>query len=188
MFSFRRGDIICLPFAKYILVKTLTLPQIMVMKKEVIFVLLNEFADREGAFIAPALNEGLEPGKAKYTVKTLSVGKEPVTSIGGIKVLPDYDINTIPDQYAALILIGGAGWFSEEAKLIVPLVEKAIEKKAAATAICNASIFPGMNGFLNHVKHTSNTLEYLKSCAGEKYTGNELYKSTSRKRREHCYR
>ena len=41
--------------------------------KEVIFVLLNEFADWEGAFIAACLNQGVMPGSpVPYKVKTLS--------------------------------------------------------------------------------------------------------------------
>ena len=38
------------------------------MKKEILFVLLNEFADTESAYIASLLNFGLEPGKAKYNL------------------------------------------------------------------------------------------------------------------------
>ena len=46
--------------------------------KEVIFVLLNEFADWEGAFIAACLNQGVMPGSpVPYKVKTLSITKEP---------------------------------------------------------------------------------------------------------------
>ena len=41
--------------------------------------------------------------------------------------------------------------------------------------ICNASVFLGMHGFLNEVKHTSNTLNYLKQYAGDKYTGDSNY-------------
>ena len=32
-----------------------------------------------------------------------------------------------------------------------------------------------MHGFLNEVKHTSNTLDYLKQYAGDKYTGDSNY-------------
>ena len=32
------------------------------MKKEILFVLLKDFADWEGAYIAPNLNAGVEPG------------------------------------------------------------------------------------------------------------------------------
>ena len=57
------------------------------MKQEILFVLLNEFADWEGAYIAPNLQCGVEPGsESKYMVKTVSITKEPVVSCGGFRV------------------------------------------------------------------------------------------------------
>ena len=54
------------------------------MKKEILFVLLNNFADWEGAYIAPNLTLGVEPGsESKYVVKTVAVTKDPVVSCGG---------------------------------------------------------------------------------------------------------
>ena len=71
------------------------------MKKEILFVLLNNFADWEGAYIAPNLTLGVEPGsESKYVVKTVAVTKDPVVSCGGFKVLPDYGIDNIPTAYA----------------------------------------------------------------------------------------
>ncbi|MEG1615941.1 MAG: type 1 glutamine amidotransferase family protein [Bacteroidales bacterium] len=146
------------------------------MKKEILFILLDNFADWEGAYIAPNLNAGVEPGsESKYIVKTVSVTKDPVVSIGGFKVLPDYGINDIPTDYAGILLIGGMSWFTPEAELIVPLVKDAIEKKKLVCGICNGSVFLGMHGFLNNVNHTSNGLEYLKQFAGANYTGESLY-------------
>ena len=107
------------------------------MKKEILFVLLKDFADWEGAYIAPNLNLGVEPGsESKYIVKTVSVRKEPVVSIGGFKVLPDYGIHDIPADYAGIVLIGGMSWFTPEAETIVPLVKEAIEKKRLVAGIC----------------------------------------------------
>lgn len=144
--------------------------------KEVIFVLLNGFADWEGAFTAICLNQDVKPGNPiNYKVKYLSITKEPVTSIGGLRVLPDYDLKDMPEDYAGLILIGGMRWFSPEAELIVPLVKKALKDKKLVAGICNASVFLGMHGFLNEVKHTSNTLDYLKQYAGDQYTGESNY-------------
>jgi putative intracellular protease/amidase len=86
------------------------------MKKEILFVLLNDFADCEGAYIAPNLHYGVEPGSpSKYVVKTVSVTKYPVVSMGGFKVIPDYDINDIPADYAGIVLIGGMSWFIPKA-------------------------------------------------------------------------
>ena len=91
--------------------------------KEVIFVILEGFADWEGAYIATCLNQGVKPGNPiSYKVKTLSITKEPVSSIGGFKVLPDYGLNDMPENYAGLVLIGGMNWFSPLGELIVPLV------------------------------------------------------------------
>lgn len=148
------------------------------MKKEVLFVLLNDFADWEGAYIAPALNYGIEPGSTnKYIVKTVSITKQPIVSSGGFKVLPDYDLETIPADYAGLVLIGGMRWLTPDAELLVPLVKTAIEKKKLVAGICNASVFLGMHGFLNGVNHTSNGIEYLKEYAGGNYTGELHYKN-----------
>lgn len=147
------------------------------MKKEIIFVLLNRFADWEAAYTAVCLNTGVKPGRpVKYVAKTLSLTKEPIISIGGFKVLPDYDIHTLPEDCAGLVLVGGDNnWFSPEAESLVPLVEKMLRERKLIAGICNASVFLGKHGFLNHVRHTSNSIEYLKNIAGEKYTGDANY-------------
>ena len=90
-------------------------------------------------------------------------------------MLPDYGIHDIPADYAGIVLIGGMSWFTPEAETIVPLVKEAIEKKRLVAGICNASVFLGRHGFLNHVNHTSNGLDYLKQFAGTNYTGESLY-------------
>ena len=145
------------------------------MNKEIICILLPKYADWEGAFIASSLNNTTGLDGEMFQVKTMALTKDPVESIGGFKTIPDYDINTLPDKYEALLLIGGMSWFTEEAKLIVPIVENAIKNKILVAGICNASVFLGKYGFLNEVKHTSNTLEYLMKNAGGSYTGKANY-------------
>ena len=93
------------------------------MKKEVLFILLNDFADSEGAYIASCLNYGVMPGsESQYVVKTVAPAKEPVISMGGFRVLPDYSIDDIPADHAGVVLIGGMSWFTPEASLFVPVV------------------------------------------------------------------
>lgn len=147
-----------------------------IMNKEILFVLLNNFADWEGAYIAPSLSCGVEPGsQSKYVVKTVSITKDPILSCGGFKVLPDYEINDIPTDYAGVVLIGGTRWLTSDAEPFIPLVKEAIRNNKLVAGICNASVFLGMHGFLNEVKHTSNGLEYLKNFAGANYTGERHY-------------
>lgn len=147
------------------------------MKKEVILAFLNDYADWEIAFIAPLLNGGTEPGRSKYSIKTFSITSEPVVSIGGLRVLPDYDIDSLPDDYAGIILVGGMSWFTPETKKLIPVIMDAASKGKMIAGICNASVFLGSLGLLNNIRHTSNTLEYLKLFAGPEYCGEDYYEN-----------
>ena len=80
------------------------------MKKTLLFVILQQYADWEAAYIASAVSM---LGQGEYEIKTVSLSKDYVQSIGGFKVLPDYDAASVPDDYEALILIGGMTWRSE---------------------------------------------------------------------------
>lgn len=141
--------------------------------KEVLFVILDLYADWEAALIAAALND--DENEPKYCVKTVSFAKEPVRSIGGFTVLPDYSLASAPEDFAAVLLIGGKSWRKDSAAPVAGLVKKAIEKHAIAGAICDATVFLGMHGFLNGVKHTSNTLDSLKEGAKENYNNEDNY-------------
>lgn len=144
--------------------------------KEIIFVLLDQWADWESAFLNTSLSMGVKPNRpVKYVVKTMSINKEPKRSLGNFQTIINYDPQTMPKDYEALILIGGMSWFNDEAKSLVPLIKEAIDRGKIVGGICNASIFLGMHGFLNNVKHTSNTLEYLKNYGGEIYTNEQGY-------------
>lgn len=146
------------------------------MKKEVIFVLLNEYAEWESAFIASSLNAGVMPGsEVKYTVRVAAPNLDAVCSIGGFHTLPDYSFQTMPTDYAALILIGGMQWNSPEAEQIVPLVQDALLHGKIIGAICNAASFMAKHDFLNGVKHTGNTVQQLKLWGGECYTNEAGY-------------
>ena len=143
--------------------------------QKVLFVILDEYADWEAAAIAAALNEDPEQGAKKYIVKTVSLDGEPVTSIGGFKVLPDYSVDTAPDDFVGLILIGGNSWRKDESRKVIDLVKKAREKETVIGAICDATVFLGMNGMLNNSPHTSNHLHELKEAAAGNYTAEESY-------------
>lgn len=143
--------------------------------QKVLFVLLDEFADWEAASLAAALNEEPEGQGQKFDVKTVSLTKDPIKSIGGFTILPDYGVDDAPEEYAGLILIGGNSWRKEDSKRIMELVGKASEKEAVIGAICDATVFLGRNGLLNEIPHTSNYLEDLKETAGDRYTNETGY-------------
>ena len=142
------------------------------MKKTILFFILQQYADWEAAYIASAITM---LGEGKYEIKTVSLSKDYVQSIGGFKVLPDYDITSVPDNYEALILIGGMEWRKENPQQIKTLVEECRKKGRVLGGICDASAFLGTIGILNDVSHTSNDLNDLKQWAGSAYTGETKY-------------
>lgn len=142
------------------------------MKKVVLFVLLDKYADWEAAYLSSFI---LALGQDAYSVKTVSLTKDSIQSIGGITVLPDYDIASAPKDFEGLVLIGGLSWRTEAAQQVKPLVQKAINNQKVLGAICDASVFLGACGALNTISHTSNDLQDLKQWAKNAYTGEEKY-------------
>lgn len=144
--------------------------------KTILFVLLDDFADWEGAFLASALRTGVMPGHSgNFEVNYASPGGRAVRSIGGMSVTPDCDTASLPADCAGLILLGGMSWNKPMADEIAPLVGEALSRGLLVGAICNAAAFLAAHGFLNAVRHTGNTLEMLRAWGGERYTGASLY-------------
>ena len=142
------------------------------MKKTILFVILQQYADWEAAYISSAITM---LGQGQYDIKTVALSKDYVQSIGGFRVLPDYDIASVPKDYEALILIGGMTWRDRNAQQVRTLVEECCQKGKVLGGICDASAFLGTVGVLNGVLHTSNDMNALKQWAGSAYTGETKY-------------
>ena len=140
--------------------------------KTILFLILEQYADWEAAYLSSAL---AMLGNGNYQVKTVSLSKQPVYSIGGFCTLPDYDINSAPKDYEALILIGGMTWRQENARQVESLVQDCYQAGKVLGGICDASAFLGTVGVLNNVKHTNNQLDDLKQWAKAAYTGETHY-------------
>lgn len=84
------------------------------MKKEILVFIFNGYADWEPAYICSELNSSA----TDYIVKTISPDKNPVISMSGFRVLPDYPVDDFPNEFRLLILSGGLAW--KEQKQMVP--------------------------------------------------------------------
>lgn len=147
------------------------------MSNEILYILLPNYAAHEAVYITQAIaSDEYAPKKnPKYINKVVAPTLEPVKSIGGFSTLPDYSFVTMPEDYAALVLIGGFGWATPVAENVEPIVRKAVEKGKIIGAICNGASFMAKCGFLNTVRHTGNGLEQLKFWGGEHYTNPDGY-------------
>lgn len=131
------------------------------MKKEVLVFIFDGYADWESAYICSELNSP----DSDYVVKTLSLDKEPKVSMAGFRVLPDYSVSDYPKNFALLLLIGGHAWMEQKNNAVQPIVEYATTHHIPVAAICNGANFMAANGYLDHIKHSGNTLDFMKSQA-----------------------
>ena len=147
------------------------------MSNEILYILLPDFASHEMVYLMEAISSDEQQLKTnpKYVNKIVAPTAEPVCAIGGFKVIPDYTFDNMPDDYTALVLIGGYGWLTPIADEVKPIVRKAIEKGKIVGAICNGASFMAKCGFLNNVRHTGNGLEQLKLWGCENYTNPDGY-------------
>ncbi len=148
------------------------------MTNEILYLLLPDFAGHEMVYLSEAIasDEYSLKENPKYVNKIVAPTIEPIKAIGGFSVLPDYSFDTMPDDYAALVLIGGFGWATPVADKVVPIVSEAVARGKIVGAICNAASFMAKCGLLNHINHTGNGLEQLKLWGGEAYTNTEGYR------------
>lgn len=147
------------------------------MNNEILYIVLPDFAEHEMVYLAEAVasDEYALKENPKYVNKFVAPTMNPVKSIGGFRLLPDYSFDTMPEDYAALVLIGGFGWATPIADKVVPLVKHAIDNGKIVGAICNAASFMAKHGFLNNIKHTGNGIEQLKIWGGENYNNPDGY-------------
>ena len=139
--------------------------------KNVLFVLLGASADWEAAFLAPALRDGVMPGRpGRYEIRYATPGGRPVRSIGGLVVYPDGDLSVLPETCAGVVLVGGMSWGNPEAEEVVPLVEEALRRGLVVGAICNAPSFLAAYLFLHTFRPPAPPLELLLLSLGDHYS------------------
>lgn len=133
--------------------------------KNIVFVILDEFADWEAAFLSSVLND--KNVTKNYTTNFASIDKNLKKSMGNLKVLPDLTLKEIDENDVdGLVLIGGRTWRSQTEETnskIVELVKKfKNDPDKVVGAICDAAYFLATNGLLNDRKHTVNSFDKIK--------------------------
>jgi len=146
------------------------------MNNTVYLYVFDTMSDWEIGYLTAELNsgryykKGLDPSK----IVTVGIEKTPVTTMGGLKILPDIKLDECSiESTDALILPGGDTWTETIHQPILKIVERCLKEGILVAAICGATMGLAQTGLLNSHWHTSNDLEYLKmicpTYTGEKY-------------------
>lgn len=148
-------------------------------RKTVYLFVFDGFADWEASYASVGIRKS-----EGYQLKTIAIEKEPVMSMGGMNVMPDYDFKPGCDlsdidsnNTALLILPGGTAWERKSNEAIGSLVAHCLLMGIPVAAICGATLFLADAGVLNRVAHTSNDPAYLEYFSPT-YRGRSLYQGT----------
>ena len=151
------------------------------MSNTVYLYVFDTMSDWEIGYVTAELNSGRFYKKGMSPSKIVTVGNEkaPVTTMGGLKVIPDISLDECRlESAAALILPGGDTWTAPIHQPILQVAQRCVEEGILVAAICGATIGLAEAGLLNSRAHTSNDLEYLKMVCPT-YMGEPYYQRKS---------
>lgn len=138
---------------------------------------LDTLADWELGFVTAELKSGrfFKKDVESVSLKTVGISKDPVTTMGGMRVVPDCVVDDIAAGASSVLLLPGADTWGEAKHGAV--IEKAREMLASGgtvCAICGATVALANAGFLDARPHTSNGSGFL-DMAAPGYKGKGFY-------------
>lgn len=134
--------------------------------------LIDQVADWEAGHLLAELNTGRfisEPWK----VVSVAATDQPVSTMGGLKWLPDITIDDLdPTQSDLLIMPGGVGWQPGKEEPFVATAQQFLDAGVPVAAICGATEALARAGLLDNRPHTAAAKEALEATG---YKGGDHY-------------
>jgi putative intracellular protease/amidase len=97
-----------------------------------------------------------------YDVVTVGPSTAPVTTMGGLRIVPDMALADLrPEDSAMLVLAGGETWGDDAMAGFRAMARRFLEAGVPVAAICGATFGLALEGLLDQRAHTSNAAEYL---------------------------
>ncbi|MGF2165285.1 type 1 glutamine amidotransferase family protein [Enterococcus avium] len=138
---------------------------------------MDTLADWELGYVTAELNSGrfFKEGAPKVTLKTVSHSKEPVKTMGGMRIVPDCVIADIEVAEANVLLLPGSNtWNDQKHFAIIEKASEFLSIGAMVGAICGATAALANFGLLDERPHTSNGPGFLEMVAPS-YKGQSHY-------------
>ena len=112
------------------------------------------------------------PGRLR--VVTVAETDAPITTMGGLRILPDVRIDDVdPERSAMLVLAGADTWDEGGNGRFAKLARRFLEAGVPVAAICGGTLGLAREGLLDDREHTSAAPQYL---AAGGYRGAERYR------------
>ena len=129
-------------------------------------------ADWEIGHLVVELRTGRFTG-VQWRVVTVGESAEPVTTMGGMRIVPDVVLADVePEEGDLLVLAGSAQWDAGGGDEFAKLAARFLDHGIPVAAICGATAGLARAGLLDERKHTSAVKEYLQATG---YQGSDNY-------------
>ncbi len=134
-------------------------------------------ADWELGYVISELNSGrfFKKDAQSISLKTVSLSKEPIHTMGGLTIVPDCLIeDMVVNETSVLLLPGANTWGDPKHGTIIEKASEFLSAGAVVGAICGATVALANAGFLNNRPHTSNGPGFLEMVSPG-YKGQSFY-------------
>ena len=140
------------------------------MKQKAYFLVFDGLADWELAHALCEINKS-----AKFEVISVGFSKEPIITMGGLKLIPDIMLDDVaPAEACIFMLPGGDMWESESHENLEALLRQLHVENIPIGAICGATLEIVRAGLTHCIRHTSNSKNYLMEMIKD-YSDNDFY-------------
>jgi putative intracellular protease/amidase len=142
--------------------------------RNVYLFVFDSMSDWEASFAVAGINNPrFQKHPGRYRILTVGPTRKPITTMGGVRILPDLALSEIEtDRAAMLILPGGESWESFSNLEAIDVARVFFIASVPVAAICGATFALARAGMLDDFHHTSNSRDYLLASG---YRGEKFY-------------
>lgn len=121
---------------------------------QVVLYAFDTMADWEYAYITTVLQMEARGGDDRYHLVVAGAGTEPVTTLGGLRVLPETTLDDLDESDVDLLLLpGGNTWLDGEHSAALALAGRLLDSDRQVAGICGATRALARAGLLEHRAH-----------------------------------
>jgi putative intracellular protease/amidase len=133
-------------------------------------------ADWEPGYAISRINNPLwQRSPDRFRVQTVAETREPITTMGGMRIVPDITLAELgPGSSAMLVLPGGLVWDTGGNGVFAEQAARFLRAGTPVAAICGATLGLARAGLLDEYDHTSSAAMYLEQASG--YHGGGRYR------------
>jgi putative intracellular protease/amidase len=129
-------------------------------------------ADWEVGYLLVELRTGRFTG-TPWNIVTVAESREAITTMGGVRILPDMELNDLQPASSNLLILPGADvWDAGGGQPFAKIAARFLDAGVPVAAICGATAGLARAGLLDNRQHTSAAAEYLKATG---YAGDDYY-------------